>query len=617
MKSGLIYGNVPVIMWGKYVFAIIGLLAVFGIGWLVGTSTRQDQGTAEMASLNPDKATEKAEKAQASPPEKSGAVSGDEAGQAGKGKAGLSDSKAGDSENSQADKGDGGGKTGDAGAKTAGAGNQADPISSGELDLPVSESADVARLGGEEGDSISQGKIKKGDTIQSILDKAGGEDFDPLVDAARRVFSMRSFKDGQPYAVVTDSEDGRVKRFEYEIDSKRRLVVEGADSPVARVEPIHYMTILDSVKANIDDNLFQAVADIGESPKLAIRLSELFGAEINFARDLQEGDKFSVLVEKRYLDGTYKGYGRILAAHFTCKGKTWEAYLFNDGEGRPQYFNRKGENLRKTLLQSPLAITRVSSRFSHNRRHPILGYSRPHLGVDYAAPTGTPVKAVGDGEVTFRGWNGGYGHQVVIKHSSGLESMYSHLSGYARGLKVGGSVRQGQVIAFVGSTGLSTGPHLDFRLKRDGTFINPAKSINPRGEPVSVRRKAAFNSAVQRSLDYMSGKLPLSDYLAAGLVADSGELPDWSETPEMEVAAGEEKPVRAAYRRPRVVGGRYRLDRLDRMNRMFRTYENPYDRIYRTNLYGTSLHRNGNDRKSAALAGADRRKVVKKRRRDN
>ena len=186
-------------------------------------------------------------------------------------------------------------------------------------------------------------------------------------------------------------------------------------------------------------------------------------------------------MEKRYRDGEYKGYGRVLAAHFTNTGTTYEAYLFRDGKNRPQHYNAKGENLRKTLLQAPLAFTRVTSRFSHNRKHPILGYSRPHLGVDYGAPTGTPVKAVGDGVVTRRSWAGGYGNQVIIKHSAGLESMYSHLSGYAAPAQRSARA-PGQVIGFVGARALSSGPHLDFRLRQNGKFVNPAKAINPRGE---------------------------------------------------------------------------------------------------------------------------------------
>ena len=296
------------------------------------------------------------------------------------------------------------------------------------------------------------------------------------------------------------------------------------EQPVARVEPIDYVTLLSTVSTAIDDNLFQAVADAGESPQMALKLASLFGSEINFIRDLQEGDSFSVLVEKRYRDGEYKGYGRILAAQFTNKGKTFEAFLFRDGDKGANYYNSKGENLRKSLLQAPLAFTRVTSRFTKNRLHPILGYSRPHEGVDYAAPTGTPVKAVGDGVVTERHWSGGYGNQVIVRHGGGLESLYSHLSGYARGLRDGQKIRQGQVIGFVGMTGLATGPHLDFRLRQSGRFINPAKAINPRGEPVRKSAMGAFEKTMMAELALLKGEKPLSEYDVDSIVPDHVEV---------------------------------------------------------------------------------------------
>lgn len=401
-----------------------------------------------------------------------------------------------------------------------------------------------AQPGGALGDEVVKGTVEKGDTISKILENTGSEGIYQYISAARQVFSMRSFREGQPYVIVTDSASGRVKRFEYEIDSRRRLVVEGVEEPVARVEAIEYVTLLNTVEATISDNLFQAVADVGESPQMALQLADLFGAEINFIRDLQEGDSFSVLVEKRYREGEYKGYGRVLAAHFTNKGKTFEAYLFRDGSGRAQYYNRKGENLRKTLLQAPLAFTRVTSRFTSSRKHPILGYSRPHMGVDYGAPTGTPVKAVGEGVVTKRSWGGGYGNQIIIKHVAGLESMYSHLSGYARSLRQGQRVRQGQVIGFVGSTGLSTGPHLDFRLRQNGKFINPTKAINPRGAPVSSRRMAAFEKVVAEELAYLKGRKPLAEYMVDSVVPENAVSTDNAPDAEKEKKSEEPKKRR-------------------------------------------------------------------------
>lgn len=374
-------------------------------------------------------------------------------------------------------------------------------------------------------DGVIQGKVEKGDTIADILAEAGNGPARQFMNAAARVFNLKSFREGQPYAVFTDPVTGRLRRFEYEVNDKSRLIVEGDESPQARMEEIEYVTLLESCEGVIEDSLFQAVADIGEGPQIATRLVELFGSEINFLRDLQEGDKFSVLVEKRYRDGEYRGYGRILAARFTSRGKTWEAWLFRDPEGNLNYYNSKGENLKKTLLMAPLAVTRMTSKFTHTRRHPILGGLRPHLGVDYAAPTGTPVKAVGHGTVTLRGWNGGYGNQIIVKHPGGLESMYAHLSGFANGIRPGTKVRQGQVIGFVGSTGMSTGPHLDFRLRQNGDFINPAKAINPRGAPVDPDLLAAFKKTVDLEKAYLEGKPAPDHYKLDSIVPDHVSLP--------------------------------------------------------------------------------------------
>lgn len=408
--------------------------------------------------------------------------------------------------------------------------------SGGSVSDTSGDAAAGAEAAGPLEDAVRHGTVEKGDTLSTVLENAGSTSSHEYAAAVNEVFSLRAFRTGQPYIIVTDSATGRVKRFEYEIDQERRLVVEGIEEPVARVEMIEYVTLLETIRADIADNLFQAVADMGEGPQIAILLAELFGSEINFIRDLQPGDSFSVLVEKRYRDGEYKGYGRILAATFTNQGKTFEAFLFKDGKERPQYYNRKGENLRKTLLQAPLSFTRITSRFSHNRRHPILGYSRPHLGVDYGAPTGTPVKAVGDGVVIKRGWAGGYGNQIVLKHDAGLESWYAHLSGYARGLKKGQRVRQGQVIGFVGSTGLSTGPHLDFRLKQNGRFVNPVKAINPRGKPVSKANMGRFNEVMKLESAYLNGKKNLSDYEVGSIVS-----PAATTSPGVKSAGGNEE----------------------------------------------------------------------------
>ena len=372
--------------------------------------------------------------------------------------------------------------------------------------VPLPEGAEIIN-----GEAVVHGTVEKGDTVSKIIEGNTSSGSHPYVSAARQVFSMRAFRTGQPYTIVVDPASGQLKRFEYEIDASRRLVVEGAEEPVARVEPIEYVTTLAQVEATIDDNLFQAVADIGESPQLALILGGLFGSEINFIKDLREGDSFSLLIEKRFRENEFKGYGKVLGATFTNQGKTYEAYNFATEDGEA-FFNAKGESLKKTLLKAPLAFTRISSGYSMNRKHPIFKTHKPHQGVDYAAPTGTPVKAVGDGTIEKAGWGNGFGNMVILKHSGGLESMYSHLSGFASGAKRGARVRQGQVIGYVGATGYATGPHLDFRLKQNGKYVNPAKVVAPRGGSIPRNRMHDFKNRKAWIGEYLSGKRSLSDY---------------------------------------------------------------------------------------------------------
>lgn len=392
--------------------------------------------------------------------------------------------------------------------------------------VPSVQNADAEAESEASGESedVIKGTINRGDTVSKLLGEVADNNVvQDYIDATRRVFPLTAFRAGQPYVLVCDVESGTVKRFEYEIDNKRRLIVEG-EQPVARVEAIEYDVRLARIEARIDSNLFQSVADIGESPLLAITLANLFGWEINFIRDLQEGDSFQVLVEKNYREGSFRGYGRVLGATFSNKGKTFEAFLFHNGQNSTQHFNAKGENLKKVLLQAPLSFTRLTSRFSKSRKHPIFGNNRPHLGVDYGAPTGTPVKAVGEGTVSVRGWVGGYGNQIALRHAAGLESMYSHLSGFARGLQKGQKVRQGQVIGYVGSTGQSTGPHLDFRLKQGGKFVDPTKAINPRSASVYKRFNAEFDTRMKLVREYLSGSRSTENYSAESIFSPSAPM---------------------------------------------------------------------------------------------
>ena len=304
-----------------------------------------------------------------------------------------------------------------------------------------------------------------------------------------------------------------MSRFEYIIDDTNKLIInrENVNRYQATVEHTPYDIELAVVEFIVDSNLFQAVADAGESPGLAIAMADMFGYEVNFIKDLREGDTFTALVEKRYQNGEFKSYGPILAAYMVNQGKQYEGFYFSDGNGA-FYFTSDGMSLKRAFLKAPLSFTRVSSGYTMRRLHPILKEVRPHPGIDYAAPTGTPVKAIGHGTVKFVGRGKGAGNYIELTHNNAYDSSYMHLSAFARGLKKGSSVRQGQVIGYVGSTGYSTGPHLDFRMKKSGKYINPAQATSPRSDPIKPAKKEAFKERVRLYRAWLNGEEPLSSY---------------------------------------------------------------------------------------------------------
>ncbi len=248
------------------------------------------------------------------------------------------------------------------------------------------------------------------------------------------------------------------------------------------------------VSGTLRDNLFESVERLGEHPQLVLDFAEIFAWDFDFAADAQPGDRFRMLVEKAFTGEQFVKYGRILAAEYESEGQVHTGVYFKDAKASG-YYTPQGESLRRAFLKSPLEFTRISSSFSRARRHPILGGMRPHLAVDYAAPHGTPVFAVADGTVESAGWSGGGGNTIVLRHRANFKTMYNHLSRFAKGVRRGATVRQRQTIGYVGSTGLSTGPHLDYRVIKDGRFVNPLKQTFLPGQPISSSGRDAFAQA--------------------------------------------------------------------------------------------------------------------------
>lgn len=331
----------------------------------------------------------------------------------------------------------------------------------------------------------------------------------PIVDAAiaaaRPVFDLRQLRTDRPYRLVR-SIDGMLREFEYQIDADRflRIVSRNRQQPAlldAEVVPYEKETVVASIQGHIDadhPSVIAAMEETGETVQLAMSLAGIFGGQIDFESDLQQGDRFEVLVEKSSHDGQFSGYGAILGARFLTDGRDLRAIQWTDSStGRFDYYDENGRSLKRFFLRTPLKFEpRVTSGFSRNRLHPVFRTYRAHLGIDYAAPTGAPVVAAANGTVLSAGWSGGGGNMVHLRHSSGFETYYLHLSSIARGVRAGARVDQGQLIGRVGATGTATGPHLDYRLKKNGIFVNPLTEHRklPPGEPISAAQLAAFRA---------------------------------------------------------------------------------------------------------------------------
>ncbi len=362
------------------------------------------------------------------------------------------------------------------------------------------------------GTQMFRSKVKKGDTAGSLFRAwLGSEEAGKAVKAVKSVFKLNRLRLGNTFSVERSIKDGRILRLMYDIDDEHRLVVRCAeDGFKASVEVYEFDTKMIRVRGKIETSLFDAVVAAGEDSSLALQLADVFSHQVNFLNEVQEGDTFEVVVEKKYIGSQFRRYGDIIAARFVNDGVLYEAFRFFDDDGSAHYYAADGSSLETQFLKAPLNFTRISSGYSLHRRHPVFGSLRPHQGVDYAAPRGTPVKALGDGVVTFVGWKRGYGKSIAIKHGGGIETHYAHLSRYAKKLKTGDKVEQGQVIAFVGATGTATGPHLDFRVKKNGKFIDPLKLTGGRSEPVSADKRRFFDSQVAQAKLLLEGEAILA-----------------------------------------------------------------------------------------------------------
>ncbi|MEN8687903.1 MAG: peptidoglycan DD-metalloendopeptidase family protein [Desulfuromonadales bacterium] len=341
---------------------------------------------------------------------------------------------------------------------------------------------------------IIKGTIAQGDTATAILgDYFSAAEIYELGKLCKPVFPLSRLVAGQAYRLCLSNDD--FERFEYDINQDEQLIISREDDEFSvKKAPIPYTTETVRVRGKIETNFFEAVTGTGESDVLAMNLADIFAWDIDFILDIRQGDSFQALVEKRYREGQPAGYGRVLAAEFTSRGETFQAFLYQDGDRRADYFDAEGQSLRKAFLKAPLSFSRISSGFTMRRFHPITKTWKSHPAIDYAAPSGTPIKSVGDGIIIKKGYTRGNGNYIKIRHNSSYETLYLHMKGFARGIAQGKRVAQGQTIGYVGSTGLATGPHLCFRMRKNGAPVNPQRVKAPSVKPVSAENLADFKA---------------------------------------------------------------------------------------------------------------------------
>lgn len=338
-------------------------------------------------------------------------------------------------------------------------------------------------------------EVQKDETAGKIFNRYGisAAQIDRIDRECREIFDLRKIRVGGKYAIFQhgDSTSRKLDYFVYEKSLTEYFTIAFSEDSIGyalgqkeiRNERLKHT-------ATISSSLWNSIAEADMPISLAVDIEDIYGWSVDFFA-LQQGDSFTVIYDKQYVDTTCIGSGRVWGAVFTHGGKQYYAIPFKQGE-KITYWDENGKSLRKLLLKAPLKYSRISSKFSNARLHPIYKVYRPHHGVDYAAPSGTPVYAIADGVVTFKGWSRGGGNTLKIKHPQNLMSGYLHLRGYAKGIAPGVRVSQGQLIGYVGSTGASTGPHLDFRLWKGGTPIDPLKAPSEPVEPISEENMEQF-----------------------------------------------------------------------------------------------------------------------------
>jgi len=368
---------------------------------------------------------------------------------------------------------------------------------------------------------VEDGRVGRAETFSDVLGEHG-VDYQTilrLAEAARPEFEVTELRAGRPYRVYVNPWLQQPRYLAYQINARRYVVFDLRHPDRTHVATRSVTRRWATVAGTVEGSLYETVVDNGGHPLLALRLSEVFAWQIDFFR-LRAGDSFRLVYEARAVGGDAVQPGDIVAAHVRHRGEDYYAFRFEAGAGDAEYFNRAGQSLRRQLLKAPLQYSRISSGYTNRRYHPVLKEYRPHRGVDYAAPRGTPVRSVGEGVVQRAGYEGPNGNYVKIRHNGTYTSGYLHLSQIS--VASGDRVQQGETIGYVGSTGRSTGPHLDYRLWKHGSPVNPVTLELPPSQPVPLQHRDAFRATVRALLPRLDGESVLAR-------ASSGAGPRWND----------------------------------------------------------------------------------------
>lgn len=343
--------------------------------------------------------------------------------------------------------------------------------------------------------ACTDGTVSSGETFSGLMNRLGMSQTDAyaLSQLCDSVFDVRKMRAGNAYQAYTDSISNELKYVVYTIDKTHQAIFGCSDSLSVSIYSKPVDIIRKYADVSISSSLWNDMQKAGSSPLLILKLSDIFAWTVDFF-GLQQDDRFQVIYEQNECEGELLSVDTIYFAKFTRDEKELFALMFDQHDGGNVYWDEKGESLRRAFLKAPLEFRRISSGFSYHRKHPVTGQVKAHTAVDYAAPTGTPVVALGDGTVVSAGWAGGGGNTVKIRHNSVYTTSYMHLSKYGPGIKAGVRVSQGQVIGYVGMTGTATGPHLDFRVYQNGTPINPLTLESPSAEPIKDEFRPALDS---------------------------------------------------------------------------------------------------------------------------